>query len=60
MIKLSKMIVKLGSDKCEDNNNSTYQLNHLQNSLLISTVYTSEKDVSKFDRKQDKRKIRTY
>ena len=35
-----KIIVNLGSNKCEDNNNSTCQLNHLQNSLLMSIVDT--------------------
>ena len=56
---ISETIVNLGSNKYEDNNNSTLQLNHLQNSLLISIVDTPEKDVSKVDRKLDKRKIRT-
>ena len=40
-----KMIVNLGSNKCDDNNNSKCQLNNLQNSLLTSIVDTSQKDV---------------
>ena len=57
---MRKVIVNLGSNKFEDNNNSTCQLNHLQNSLLMSIVDTPEKDISKVDRKIDKIKIRTY
>ena len=56
---MRKNIINLGSKKFEENNNSTFQLNHLQNSLLMSIVDTPEKDVSKVDRKLDKRKIRT-
>ena len=56
---IRKIIVNLVSNKCYDNNNSTRQLNHLQNSLLMSIVDTPEKDVSKFDRIPDKRKVRT-
>ena len=55
--KTIKMIVNLGSKKCEYNNNSTSQLNHLQNSLLMSIVDTPEKFVSKVDRKIYKRKV---
>ena len=54
-----KIIINLGSKKCEDKNKSTCQLNHLQTSLLMIIVNTPEKDVSKIDRKLDKRKIRT-
>ena len=56
---MRKMIVNLGSNKYEDNNNSTCQLNHLQNLLLMSIVDTPEKDVLKFDRKLYKRKVLT-
>ena len=42
---MSRIIVNLGSKKCEDNNNSTYELNHLQNLLLTSIVETPENDV---------------
>ena len=54
-----KIIVNLGTNKFEDKNNSTCQLNHLHNSLLMSIVDTPEKDVSTFDRKLDNREIRT-
>ena len=53
---MSKLIVNLVSKKCENNNNSTCQLNHLHNSLLMSIVDTPEKDISNVDRKLDKRK----
>ena len=53
------MIVNLINKKCENNNNSTGHLNHIQKSFLISIVDTPEKDVSNVDRKLDKRKIRT-
>ena len=56
---MSKLIVNLVSKKCENNNNSTCQLNHLHNSLLMSIVDTPEKDISNVDRKLDKRKIGT-
>ena len=52
-----KMIVNLGSKKFENNNNSTCQINHLQNLLLMSIVDTPEKDVSNIDRELDKRKV---
>ena len=56
---MSKMIVNLGIKKCKNNNNSTCQLNHLQNYLLSIIIDTPEKDVSNIDRKLDKRKVRT-
>ena len=43
-----KNIVNLGSKKCKNNNNSTCQLNHPQNLLLMSIVDTPEKGVSIF------------
>ena len=46
-----KIIVNLGSKKCENNNNSTCQLSRLQNSLLISISDTPENDLSNVDRK---------
>ena len=39
------MIANLGNKKCENNNNFTCQLNHIQNLLLISIVNTHEKDL---------------
>ena len=53
---MRKMIVKLVSKKCEKINNSTYQQNHLQNSLLMSIIDTPENDVSNVDRKLDEKK----
>ena len=57
---MRKNIVNLGSNTCEENNNSTLQLNHLQNSLLMNIVDTPENDVSNFYRKLDNRKVRIY
>ena len=54
-----KIIVNLGSKKYENNNNSTCQLKHPQNMLLMSIVYTPESYVSNFNRKLDKRKVST-
>ena len=53
------MVVNIVSKKCEYNNNSTYQLNCLQNSLLMIIVDAPEKYVSKVDMKLDNRKICT-
>ena len=39
---MRRIIFNLGSKKCKDNNNSKLQLNHLQNSLLMSIVDTPE------------------
>ena len=57
---MSKMVVNLGSKKCENNNNYTCQLSHLQNYLLMSIVDTPEKYVSNIDGKLDKIIIFTY
>ena len=40
---MRKMVVNLSSKKCENRKNSTFQLNHLQSSLLMSIVDTPEK-----------------
>ena len=55
---MSKIIVNLYGKKCKNNNNSTFQINHIQNSLLMSIVDNPENYVSNFDRKLDNRKIR--
>ena len=47
--KMSKIIVKLGSEKCETNKNNTCQLICLYNSLILSIDNTPEKDVSIID-----------
>ena len=56
---MNNMIIDLGSNKCENNNKSTRQLNHLQNQLLKIIVETPENDVLNVDMKLDKRKILT-
>ena len=55
----NKMIVSLGSNKCENNNNSIFLISHLYNVLLMSIVATHEKDESNVDRKSDMRKVCT-
>ena len=50
------MNVNLGSNKCECNNNSTCQLNYLQNLLIISIADTPEKYVSKVDKQKKQEK----
>ena len=57
---MSRMIFNLGSKKFEHNNNSTCQLNHIQNSLLMSIVDTPEKYLTNVDSKSDIRKVRTH
>ena len=46
---MRKIIVNLGSKKCENNNNSTCQLIRIQNALLESIVNTPEKDLPNVD-----------
>ena len=57
--KMSKIVVNLGSKKFENNNNSTWQLNNIQNLLLMSIVDNPENYISNVDRKLDERKVRT-
>ena len=57
--KMSKTVVNLGSNKCENNNKSTFEFSCLQNSLLMSIVETPEKYLSNVDRKLDMIKVRT-
>ena len=45
----SKMIVNLGINKWENNNNSTCQISRIQKLLLMSIVDTPEKDLSNVD-----------
>ena len=54
-----KMIVNLGSNKCENDNKSTCQLSCIYNSLLMSIVDTPEKDLSNIDWKSYMIKVRT-
>ena len=56
---MSKIVVNLVSKKCENNNNSTCQINRLQNFLLMSIVDTPERDLSNVDSKSDMIKVRT-
>ena len=53
------MIVNLGSKTGENNYNSSPQLTHLHNSLLMSIIDTPEKDLSNIDRISDMRKVLT-
>ena len=57
---MKKMIVNLGSKKCEDRNNSTCQQNHHHNLSIVIIAYTPQKDKSKVDGKINKRKICKY
>ena len=54
------MIVNLGSNNFENNNNFTFQLNNIQIFLLMRAIDTPEKYVSNDDRKIDTRKIHTF
>ena len=58
--RMIKIILNLGSKRCKNNNNLTFQLTRLQDSLLMSIVETPEKDLSNPDCKSDIRKERTY
>ena len=53
-----KDFLKLVNNKGENNDNSSPQLTHLQNSLLMNIVDTPEKYLSNVDRKSDMRKVR--
>ena len=55
---MRKNIVNLGSKKYKKN--SAFQLNHLQNHLLLSIFDTPENDLTRVDRKSDMRKVRVY
>ena len=55
--KMIKIIVNLGNDKCENNNNSTCQLRSLQNSVLIVIVDTTEKYLLNVYQKPDTTKL---
>ena len=46
---MSKMIVNLGNNKCEDNTNSAYQLISLKKLLLMSIVDTPENGLANVD-----------
>ena len=50
------MIANLDSKKCENNKNSTFQLNHLQNSFLMNILDTPENDFPNVDIKLEKKK----
>ena len=54
-----KMIVNLGSNKFENNDTSSCQLNHLHNLLLMSVYEIPENNLSNVDRKSDIRKVHT-
>ena len=54
-----KIILNLGNNKCENNNNSKFHINHIQKSLLMSIVDTPEKNVSNVESKLYKRNVGT-
>ena len=56
---IRKIIVNLGSKKCQNNNNTSCQLNHLYNALLMSIFDTPEKDLTNVDTKSNMRKLQT-
>ena len=56
---MDKIIFNLSNNTCENNNNSTGHINHIQNTLLMIIVDIPKKYVSNFDRKLDHRKVRT-
>ena len=55
---MGNVTVNWSNKKCKNNNNSTGHINHIQKPLLMNIVDTPEKDVSNFDSKVDKRRIR--
>ena len=57
---MSKIIVNVGNQRGENNDNHSYQITLLNNSLLMSIVYTPENYVSNVDGKYDMGKVRTY
>ena len=56
---ISKIIVNLGSNKSKNNDNPSFQLTRLQNSLLMSIFDTPEKYLSNVEVEYDTRKVRT-
>ena len=57
---MRKIVVNLGSDKGEKNDNFSTQLTHIHNSLLMSISNSPKNYLSNVDRKSDMRKVRTY
>ena len=55
----SKIIVNLGINKGEKNDNYSFQLTRIQNSLLISIVDSPENYLFNADDKYDMRKVLT-
>ena len=56
---MSKMVVNLGSKKCENRNTYPLQLTHIQNSSLMIIVDIPEKNLSNVDPKSDMIKVCT-
>ena len=54
-----KIIVNLDSTKYENNNNCTYQINHIHNALLMCIFDHPEKDLSNVYGKLDMRQVHT-
>ena len=57
---ITKAIVNLVSNKCQNKNNPTCQLSCLQNSLLMRIFDTPQKYLPNVDWKSYIRKVRTY
>ena len=53
------MVVNLGSNKCENNKNSSPQVTHIHNSLLIIIFDDTENYLSNIDERYDMRKVCT-
>ena len=56
---MRRMVVNLGSNKCENNKNSSPQVTHIHNSLLIIIFNDTENYLSNIDERYDMRKVRT-
>ena len=57
--KIIRIIVNLGSKTVKNNDNSSLQHTHLNKSLLLRIIDTTEKYLSNVDSKYDMRKVRT-
>ena len=56
---ISKMVVNLGSKKCDDKYNSKCQLTCLHNLLVMSIFDTIQKYLANFDPKSEMRNLHT-
>ena len=58
--KTRKIIVNLGSKKCDNSDNYSHKISHIQNSLLMSIFETNDKDLYDTGGKENTRKVRKY